>query len=82
MASLTGSSPARLAFTSGATEGNNAIFAHFREKLGSQARVAISSVEHPSVLEAPKARFGQGVFELPVDSNGVISLEALGDAFL
>ncbi len=80
MASLTGSSPERLAFTSGATEGNNAVLAHFREKLGSHGRVAISPVEHPSVLEAAKARFGQGVFELPVDLNGMISLDALSDA--
>ncbi len=80
MASIIGSSPERLAFTSGATEGNNAVFTYFREKLGSKVRVLVSRVEHPSVLEAAKARFGEGVIELPVDSNGMFSLDALGDA--
>ena len=79
MASVIGGSPHHLAFTSGATEGNNAIFAHFHEKLGSQGKVAISSVEHPSVLEAAKTRFGEDAVQLPVDRNGTLLLDALGD---
>ncbi|MFP6901695.1 MAG: cysteine desulfurase family protein [Opitutales bacterium] len=69
-----------MVFTSGATEGNNAVFAHFRDKLESRAKVAISAVEHPSVLESAKIRFGQDVLELPLNQNGALCLDGLADA--
>ena len=77
MATIVGGAPERLAFNSGATEGNNAVMAYFREKTGSRGKVAISVAEHPSVLESAKIRFGQDLEQLPVDRNGVLSLDAL-----
>ena len=69
-----------MVFTSGATEGNNAIFSHFRDKLEPRAKVAISAVEHPSVLESAKMRFGQDVLELPLNQKGVLCLDGLAEA--
>jgi cysteine desulfurase len=50
---------ARVVFTSGATEGNNAVLHHFRGR-----RAAASAIEHPSVLDAARALFGAGLLEL------------------
>ena len=79
IASVMGGIPRRWAFTSGATEANNTIFAYFRQRLGSRGKVAISSVEHPSVTEAAKAWFGENVVELPVDREGKLLLDALSE---
>ncbi len=51
-------------FTSGGTEANNTVMEIFRGK-----RIVTSSVEHPSVLEAARARAGELVV-LPVDRWG------------
>ncbi len=51
-------------FTSGGTEANNTVMEIFRGK-----RIVTSSVEHPSVLEAARARAGELVV-LPVDQWG------------
>lgn len=77
IAGLIGGLSQRLVFTSGATESNNAVFAHFLKKLGAEGKVAISSVEHPSVWEAAKGCFESNVMELPVDSSGIISIQSL-----
>ena len=69
-----------MVFTSGATESNNAVFAHFREKLAPGTKVAISSVEHPSVLEVARMRFGKDVLELPLNEKGVLCLDGLNEA--
>ncbi|MEZ6094174.1 MAG: cysteine desulfurase family protein [Pirellulaceae bacterium] len=65
-------------FTSGGTESNNlAVLGMTRH--GQQ--LIISDVEHPSVAEAANeaARRGALVRRIPVDSNGVIRLEKLGE---
>lgn len=56
-------------FNSGATEGNNTVLKHF-----SGRKVAVSAIEHPSVLEArPDA------LKIPVTNDGTIDLHALED---
>ncbi len=53
-------------FNSGATEGNNTILSGYQDK-----KVFISSIEHPSIIEAaPNAQ------KIPVTKDGVIDIEA------
>ena len=70
-------------FTSGGTEANNlAIFgtADALKKRGN--RIITSKIEHPSVLEAFKKleKDGFDVVYIDILSNGIIDLEAFGDA--
>jgi cysteine desulfurase len=58
-------------FTSGGSEANNLAL-----KGAPAARVIVSAVEHPSVIEAAKAS-GKPVEILPVDGEGIIDLAAL-----
>ena len=67
--------PSRIVFNSGATEGNNAVFFHQIETIGAEARIALSPIEHPSVLEPAKRLFGDRILWLPVDKTGVVQLE-------
>lgn len=50
--------PERLVFNSGATEGNNMVLRHLDESLPDGARIGISPIEHPSVLEPAEQLFG------------------------
>lgn len=70
VAGLVGAAPSGLIFTSGGTEANHlALFGVAR------SRILVSAVEHPSVLDAaPDAE------RIPVDSQGVIRLDALDAA--
>ena len=67
----------RVLFNSGATEGNNAIFAHWAETLPASARVAVSPTEHPSVVEAAKCALGERVDWLTLDAQGAVDVAAL-----
>lgn len=62
-------------FNSGATEGNNAVFASESAKSGS-GRLLVSAVEHPSVLEPAKKYFGARMSVVPVDREGRLDLAA------
>jgi cysteine desulfurase len=64
--------PDSVFFTSGGTEGNNIVINGFATKPG--AVVGCSSVEHPSVLEAVRAKGG---FEVGVDAEGRIDFASL-----
>ena len=68
IADLCGTHPNYVTFTSGATEANNAVLDAFRDD-----KICISSIEHPSVLQACRAEKGL----IPVDANGVVCLDAL-----
>lgn len=65
-----------LVFTSGATESNNAVLREFLRWHGNQARIAISAIEHPSVLETARGLWGDQVCILPVESSGRLNVEA------
>ncbi|KAF0094546.1 MAG: cysteine desulfurase [Puniceicoccaceae bacterium 5H] len=66
--------PEDIVFTSGASEANNAIFRHFARHHGAEARVAISSIEHPCVLDAAQAWFEGRVDALKVGAQGHVSV--------
>lgn len=69
----------RIVFTGGATESNNALFHSLASSLPSDARVAISSIEHPSVREAARAAFGKRVIEIPVDQDGIVQPDQVAE---
>jgi cysteine desulfurase len=72
--------PEEIIFTSGATESNNlAIRGGARSLSGGGRHVIVSAIEHASVLEPARALVREGftVTEVPVDSNGLVSVEAV-----
>jgi len=71
--------PCRVVFNSGATEGNNAVFAHWSKSLRESATIAVGATEHPSVLEPAKRYFENKVDLLQPDASGVIRPESLGE---
>jgi cysteine desulfurase len=79
LATLLGCDAGRIVFTSGATESNNALFASLAARSPSNARIAISAIEHPSVREAANAAFGGRVIKLPVNTDGVVEPDAVAD---
>lgn len=67
-------------FTSGATESNNlALIGAFRRFRDKGNHIISSAIEHPAVLDTLNYLKSEGaeITLLPVDSNGVVSLEAL-----
>ena len=74
VAQLINANPSEIIFTSGGTESNNTVMESFRGQ-----KVAVSAIEHPSVLEAAKAR--AGVTEIiPVDRWGFVEMPAVEKA--
>lgn len=67
----------RVVFNSGATEANNAVFAHWAATLPVDARIGVSPTEHPSVLQAAKHLFGERVVWLALDVTGAVDIAAL-----
>ena len=67
---LGASDPSEIIFTSGATEGNNAVLRTF------QGRILYSAIEHPSVRVVAQS-FGRRAEPIPVDSSGTVRLDAL-----
>lgn len=77
IAQLVNAHPSQVVFTSGGTEANN--FAIKGAMEGHRIDVvAVSSVEHASVIDlaASRARFGATLIKIPVDSHGVVHLDA------
>jgi cysteine desulfurase len=64
-----------LVWTSGATEGNNALF--FHASRAGQGEAWISAIEHPSVISAARQWFGNKVRTLNVTADGVMDLDNL-----
>jgi cysteine desulfurase len=71
VAGLVGATPSQVIFNSGATEGNNTVIRYF-ETLYPQESILVSTIEHPSVLEASK-----NLKLIPVDEHGLVKLQEL-----
>ncbi|MDP0500000.1 MAG: aminotransferase class V-fold PLP-dependent enzyme [Verrucomicrobiota bacterium JB022] len=77
LAELLQAEPEDIVFTSGATEANNAAFRHFARHYGAEAKVAVSAIEHPCVIDSAHGWFPERVIELSVKRSGVVDLEAV-----
>lgn len=77
LAEMFGVSAERVVFNSGATEGNNAVLAHWANSFELDRRIAVGVIEHPSVLEAARQYFPNRVEWLPVNRAGQIELSVL-----
>lgn len=67
-------------FTSGCTEANNTVVRSVAIRGAHRARIAVSAIEHPSVLgpcESLEAEDGMEVTRVPVDKNGRLDLSCL-----
>ncbi len=78
LAALVGVQPGQIIFTGGGTEANNLALA----TLDSQAGLAVSAIEHPSVMEPALHLKSQGheLALLKVDANGLITQSAIDEA--
>ncbi len=76
----TGLKPDRLILTSGGTESNNLALRGLAAGMR-DANIVISPIEHPSIAETAQqlARAGVEVRRLPVDGNGVVQADTLGE---
>ena len=77
VAALVGVSPRQVVFTSGGTEANNLALMGLAA-LETAGRLALSPVEHPSVIEPARALAGHGwgLDWLPVDADGRVDVAA------
>jgi cysteine desulfurase len=84
VARLIGAEPSEIVFTSGGTEADNLAVCGVAESRSSGPRSAIitTAIEHEAVLNSVKAlaRRGWPVTVLPVDSSGVVAIDALARA--
>ncbi|MCF7798071.1 MAG: cysteine desulfurase, partial [Candidatus Marinimicrobia bacterium] len=83
VAKMIRAAPDEIVFTSGGTESNNWAIkgvAESRRHLGNH--IITSAVEHPAVLEVCDylANHGFRVTRVPVDSDGMVSVDAVADA--
>ena len=69
--------PNRLVFNSGATEGNNTVFAHWAAHLRGDAQVGVSPTEHPSVTQGARRFFGDRIVWLDLSPEGAVDVNAL-----
>ncbi len=82
VAQLAGARAEQVIFTSGGTESNNLLLNGFSRQLskqGDDCRIAISAIEHMSLLE-PAMNLSQSVAKLAADENGMIRLPVLEQA--
>jgi cysteine desulfurase len=83
IAQLLGVHPDEIFFTSGGTESDNwAIKGTAMEKFATGKHLIASSVEHPAVSKSLEqlGKLGFEITYLPVDTDGIISVEELGKA--
>lgn len=84
VAELIGADPKEIVFTSGATESNNiAVKGVARFYKSKKKHVITTQTEHKCVLDSCRALEAEGfdITYLPVQTNGLLDLKALEDAF-
>ena len=74
--------PSQVVFTSGGTEANNLALWSFCARAETPGVLAVSAIEHPSLLEPARAWAARGwrLVELPVDGEGRLDMAALDEA--
>ena len=80
IASNLGCSPEEVCFTSGATEADNlALLGTLRRFAAGKAHLIVSAIEHHAILHAAQKleQEGYAVTYLPVDSQGLVDLQAV-----
>lgn len=79
VAALIGADPSEIVFTSGATESNNLALRGFWPKCRATGALAVSAIEHKSVLETARDLAASGLFvrTLPTDGFGRVAPEAI-----
>ncbi len=82
VAALVGVHPSQVVFTSGGTEANNLALWSFCARAETPGVLAVSAIEHPSLLEPARAWAARGwrLVELPVDGEGRLDMAALDEA--
>jgi len=75
LAGFLGCHPLEILWTSGATESANHLFFHLARASRAPARVWISAIEHPCVLESARRYFPGRLRLIPVTPDGVADLE-------
>ncbi len=77
LAARLGCGAGEIVWTSGATEGNNAVLYHAARSTDGEAW--ISAIEHPSTIAAVQRCFPQRHYLIPVNGGGVVDLDWLAD---
>ncbi len=77
LAGWLGCAPAQIVWTSGATEGNNAVLHH--AAFSGDGEAWVSAIEHPCVIEATRLHFPKRYAWIPVTSEGTVEVEQLGE---
>jgi len=77
LAEFIGCAPEQVVFTSGATEGANAVLASWARTFPVEARLLVNPTEHPCVLEPVKCFFGERLIWLPVNRDGLVDCDAV-----
>ena len=77
LAEILGCDPYSIVWTSGATEANNTVLAHFATD--ASAEVWVSAIEHPCVMQSAGYYFGKRCRHIPVDSAGVANMDWLAE---
>ena len=77
LAARLGCGAGEIVWTSGATEGNNAVLYHAARSTDGEAW--ISAIEHPSTIAAVQRYFPQRHRLIPVNGGGVVDLDWLAD---
>lgn len=75
VAELIGADPEDIVFTSGATESNNLVLQGFLSNISGPKVLAVSTIEHKSILETSIAlgRQGTTIISVPVDATGRVN---------
>ncbi|MDO8543584.1 MAG: cysteine desulfurase family protein [Opitutaceae bacterium] len=81
LGALLGCSPLDLVWMSGATEACNAVLHHAASVAAADSPVWISAIEHPAVLESARHYFRERVELIPVNREGVVSLDWVRQRF-
>jgi cysteine desulfurase len=77
VAEFVGCKPEQIVFTSGATEGANAVVTHWARMLPPGSHIGVSPTEHPAVLASAQQRFKNRIIWIGISADGRSELQHL-----